>query len=56
MYKINSDVCAHCRACIDNCPAGAIIEKDEFVIDQDACAQCGACVDNCPCGAIENID
>lgn len=51
-YKINIDECLGCGACVDECPVGAISEKDgKFVIDADACLDCGACEGACPVGA-----
>jgi len=51
-YKINVDECLGCGACVDECPVGAISEKDgKYVINADECLDCGACEGACPVGA-----
>lgn len=49
--------CVGCGACVDECPNGAIFEKDEiFYVNPEKC--CGGntcnmiCLDTCPVGAI----
>ena len=51
-YKINTDECLACGACVDECPVEAISEVDgKYVIDADKCIDCGTCKDVCPVGA-----
>ncbi len=50
--------CNHCPepACVDACPAGAIVKRPEdglVLLDESACLGCRACVDACPYGAIQ---
>ena len=53
-YKISADECLGCGAFAEQCPVGAISEKDgKYVIDADACADCGACASTCPAEAIK---
>lgn len=52
-YKIDTDNCVACGACLDACPEGAIIEKDSvYSIVAEKCIDCGACESTCPNGAI----
>lgn len=51
-YIINADECVGCGACVEECPVGAIVEKDgKYVINADECIECGACEGVCPVGA-----
>ena len=48
-YVINVDTCIGCGSCVDECPTGAISEKDGvYVINADECISCGACQGACP--------
>jgi len=51
-YKISTDDCIGCGACVDECPVNAISEEDgKYVINADECLDCGACAGVCPVGA-----
>ncbi len=50
---VDIEKCTGCETCVDECPASAIIMKnDKAVIDADLCVDCGSCVDVCPSEAI----
>lgn len=52
--KINENKCVLCGTCIQNCPTGAISQKNnKIVIDYQKCIGCGECVAVCPQGAVE---
>lgn len=50
-YRI-TDECIKCGICVDECPAEAISEGEDYVIDQDICTECGSCVSAYPNEAI----
>ena len=43
-----STQCAHCGACAEACPVGAIDSGDSAMIDQEKCITCCACIKACP--------
>jgi len=50
--KILSEECIGCQTCIDSCPYGAIVMKDDKAVLTEACTFCGACESSCPASAI----
>ena len=54
-YKINTDMCIGCHACMGVCPAMAISDNGmgKCVIDKKKCMGCGTCAGVCPAGAVE---
>jgi MinD superfamily P-loop ATPase len=51
--KVNPELCINCGACIEICPANAIIiENNKAKINEDNCRGCYACQNVCPSGAI----
>ena len=51
MAIIINDECTACGACLDGCPAGAIVEGEKFRVT-DECTECLACVETCPANAM----
>ena len=49
---VDKDTCTGCGACLDACPADAIMVGTIARIDTQLCQGCAACVDRCPFGAI----
>ncbi len=49
-YYIQPSRCHACRACAEQCPAGAIAggRREVHVIDQEKCTKCGTCLEICP--------
>jgi len=55
MPWIKEEDCTDCGVCIDECPAGAIVRKDEKTrIDMAECIRCGTCHETCPEGAVRH--
>ncbi len=53
MIYIDSQRCDGCGICLDTCPTGAIVLRDNIAfIEQDLCEECQVCLDKCPRGAI----
>jgi diguanylate cyclase (GGDEF)-like protein len=52
-YRIDSDLCVACLACVRVCPADAVaVESERVWIVDEACTRCGVCVPACPHEAI----
>lgn len=51
----NSELCTHCRLCIESCRYGAnrFNDKDEYNIFYHHCTFCQHCANVCPAGAIK---
>lgn len=60
-YRVLSDVCKSCGACLKACPSEAIsgrkktkkVEGIPFKIDSEKCVKCGMCFETCKFKAIE---
>ncbi len=49
---VDSDLCINCGICIQVCPVGNIIEKDDKAFVEDNCVHCMTCMHWCPQTAI----
>jgi len=50
---VDADLCIGCEACIESCPANAILLVDgKAIIQNKLCRNCRKCVRECPVGAI----
>jgi ferredoxin len=58
IIEIDEDKCNGCRACIPNCPEGAlqVIDGKARLISDLFCDGLGACVGHCPQGAMQVIE
>ena len=52
MYEINRERCSACGLCADVCPAEAISQVGEYLIETEKCVSCGLCQESCPSDAI----
>lgn len=52
-YKVTSEKCIMCGACISSCPVDAITTSEDgtAVINAEKCISCGTCGAVCPTGA-----
>jgi len=48
--------CTGCGACIEVCPAGAVVlVGNKAHVDEEACTGCRTCMDACPEGAMQPV-
>lgn len=47
LIRIDLEKCTACGNCVNACPFGAIILKDEKAYITEACTLCGACIESC---------
>ena len=52
MIQIDQNSCIGCKACIKDCPAGAIRLEEGKAVWKKECIQCGHCVAVCPVKAV----
>ncbi len=52
LIRIDIEKCTGCGTCVNVCPFGAIILKEDKAFITEACTLCGACVESCPESAI----
>ncbi|MFR3529267.1 MAG: nitroreductase family protein [Lachnospiraceae bacterium] len=52
MIQIDPNSCIGCKACIKDCPAGAIRLEEGKAVWKKECIQCGHCVAVCPVKAV----
>lgn len=46
---------AHCTACKEACPSGALdLTKDSVALDETRCTGCNSCLPSCPAGALRS--
>ena len=56
MPWVNQDLCVVCGICVDECPVGAITQKQsqKAFINEDECIRCGKCHEVCPENAVRH--
>jgi electron transfer flavoprotein alpha subunit len=52
LIRIDIEKCTGCGTCVNVCPFGAIILKEDKAFITETCTLCGACVESCPESAI----
>lgn len=52
LIRVNIEKCTGCGSCVNVCPFGAIMIKEDKASITESCTLCGACVESCPEGAI----
>lgn len=52
--RVNAKQCRNCGLCLKYCPAGAIVQTENYVmIDDEKCIGCGECLVACKYGAVK---
>jgi Pyruvate/2-oxoacid:ferredoxin oxidoreductase delta subunit len=56
--RFDPDLCAACQACIDRCPAEALVMREEGhpLVNLDRCFGCAVCATGCPSQAISMVN
>jgi len=50
---IDKTTCTGCGACLEVCPPGALILREERAcVEEEFCEECGFCAAECPVGAV----
>jgi NAD-dependent dihydropyrimidine dehydrogenase PreA subunit len=58
MIAINDLICNGCGICLESCPFGVLIIRNNkaVVINPEACHNCHACIQICPNRAIKYVE
>jgi 2-oxoglutarate ferredoxin oxidoreductase subunit delta len=51
----NPVFCKRCDICVDICPKGTLVLRDDAILEEENCILCGLCERYCPDLAIEMI-
>lgn len=51
----NPVFCKRCDICVDICPKGTLVLRNDAILEEDNCILCGLCERYCPDLAIEMI-